>query len=186
MIGCAGTIGRVKRIERSRRVAQQVGLWLVVLVICAAGCGRGTPSSPGQTEATSESGGGGLGSLFGASTDSSDESATATSPTTLKTGDVVTNSIGMKLGVFPPGSFSMGSPETEEKRSGDESRHTVRLSKPAFMGIYEVTQAEFQLVMETNPSGVTDSDRLPVQNISWEQAVAFCRKLPELPAGRVG
>jgi formylglycine-generating enzyme required for sulfatase activity len=182
MIGCAGTIGRVKRIERSRRVAQQVGLWLVVLMVCAAGCGRGTPSSPGQTEVTSESGGGGLGSLFGASTDSSDESATATSPTTLKTGDVVTNSIGMKLGVLPPGSFSMGSPETEEKRSGDESRHTVRLSNPAFMGIYEVTQAEFQLVMETNPSGITDSDRVPVQNISWEQAVAFCRKLSELPA----
>lgn len=173
------TIGEAGRISDVRRLARKVSLCLIPLVVLVAGCG--TAPDSGQTKVTSESDGGGLASLFGSSTDASDEAAASTSATTLKTGDVVTNSIGMKLGVLPPGSFSMGSPETEEKRSGDESTHTVRLSKPAFMGIYEVTQAEFQRVMETNPSGITDSDRLPVQNISWEQAVAFCRKLSELP-----
>ena len=95
----------------------------------------------------------------------------------------------MKLAVVPPGEFMMGSPDTEEKRSGDEVQHRVKLTKPIFMGAHEVTQAEFQKVMESNPSGITDSDTLPVQNVSWEQATAFCRKLSDLPeekaAGRV-
>jgi formylglycine-generating enzyme required for sulfatase activity len=177
-------IGRAETIGCAGRTAQHIGLCLVALVVfvAVAGYGSETASMPGQTEGGTESGGGGLSSLFGGS-------AAEAAPTTLNTGDVVTNSIGMKLGVLPPGSFSMGAPQTEEKRSGDESPHAVRLSKPAFMGAYEVTQAEFQRVMETNPSGITDSDRLPVQNISWEQAVAFCRKLSEVPeeksSGRV-
>ncbi len=179
MTGRMGRIVGTGQIDRALRTAQRVGLCLAALVVFVAGCGTAPDSGPDA--AASESDGGGLASLFGSSTDAVGEAPAPTSATTLKTGDVVTNSIGMKLGVLPPGSFSMGSPETEEKRSGDESTHAVRLSKPAFMGIYEVTQAEFQSVMETNPSGITDSDRLPVQNISWEQAVAFCRKLSELP-----
>jgi formylglycine-generating enzyme required for sulfatase activity len=175
------TIGGEGRNSVGRKLARQVSLCLIALLVFVAGCGLGTSPGSGQAEVPAESDSGGLASLFGPSTDASGETAAPTSAATLKTGDVVTNSIGMKLGVLPPGSFSMGSPETEEKRSGDESTHAVRLSKPAFMGIYEVTQAEFQSVMESNPSGITGSDRLPVQNISWEQAVAFCRKLSELP-----
>ncbi|MBM81590.1 MAG: hypothetical protein CMJ78_13505 [Planctomycetaceae bacterium] len=110
------------------------------------------------------------------------EAAATPAAATVKTGDVVTNSVGMKLAVLPPGEFQMGSSATEEKRSGDETRHAIRLSKPAFIGAYEVTQAEFQHVMETNPSGISDSDKLPVHNVSWEQALAFCRKLSDMPA----
>ena len=165
---------------------QVVRLCLVVLIAFVAGCGSTTTPSSDSSEAPVATESGGLGSLFNASTEDAEETTAASA---LKTGTVITNSIGMKLGVVPPGEFEMGSPETEEKRSGDESRHRVRLTKPAFMTIYEITQAEFQTVMETAPSGITDSDRLPVQNVSWEQAVAFCRKLSELPeekaAGRV-
>jgi|GEM_PF-1580953 formylglycine-generating enzyme required for sulfatase activity len=167
-------------------IFQVVRLCLVVLIAFVAGCGSTTAPSSDSSEAPVAAESGGLGSLFGASTEDAEGT---TAPSSLKTGDVSTNSIGMKLGVLPPGEFEMGSPETEEKRSGDESRHRVRLTKPAFMTTYEITQAEFLAVMETSPSGITDSDRLPVQNVSWEQAVAFCRKLSELPeekaAGRI-
>lgn len=160
-----------------------LGFCLILLAGCLAGCNSETIGPSGQTAAqTGETGGGGLGSLFGSSSEpESGETAAPATAASLKTGTVVTNSIGMKLGVVPPGEFRMGSPVTEEKRSGDEVQHRVQLSKPIFMGIHEVTQAEFQRVMETNPSGITDSDNLPVQNVSWEQAVAFCRKLSDLP-----
>ena len=129
-------------------------LCLITLVACLSGCGdeATAPSGSPAVDATG-SGGGGLSSLFGGSPE---EPAEETSSATLKTGDVISSSIGMKLGVVPPGEFSMGSPETEEKRSGDESRHRVRLTKPVLMSIYEITQAEFQQVMETNPSGIMD------------------------------
>jgi len=39
----------------------------------------------------------------------------------------------MKLAVVPPGEYFMGSPDTEEKRSGDESRHRAKLTKPSFV-----------------------------------------------------
>lgn len=146
-----------------------------------SGCGDDA-ASVGDGQSADVSDPGMLGGLFGDSEEGDSEETPAETAVTLKTGDVVTNSIGMKLGVVPPGEFQMGSPMTEEKRSGDEAPHRVRLTKPLFVGVYEVTQAEFQQVMETNPSGITDSERLPVQNVSWEQAIAFCRKLSELPA----
>lgn len=156
-----------------------VGVCCALLSGLMCGCGQDAAVENGASNEVTDPGG--SASLFGDSEADSEESAAA-SGGAIKTGDVITNSLGMKLGVVPPGEFQMGSPDIEEKRSGDEARHVVRLSKPIFIGVYEVTQAEFQLVMETNPSGITDSDRLPVQNISWEQAVAFCRRLSELPA----
>ena len=154
---------------------------LCLMLVCGllSGCGDDSTAT-GDGASADGSDPGMLGSVFGSSEEDAAD-ASAETATTLKTGDVITNSVGMKLGVVPPGEFQMGSPMTEEKRSGDEAPHRVRLTKPLFIGVYEVTQAEFQQVMETNPSGITDSDRLPVQNVSWEQAVAFCRKLSELP-----
>lgn len=130
---------------------------------------------PGCDDASAPGGGG----IFGDGTSGPGEPA---KPSLRKPLDVVSNSIGMKLVVVPPGKFQMGSPLTEEKRSGEEVLHDVEITKPFFMGAFEVTQDEFEIVMSENPSGVKDNGKLPVHNVSWEQAVAFCRKLSERPA----
>jgi eukaryotic-like serine/threonine-protein kinase len=92
---------------------------------------------------------------------------------------IVTNSIGMKLVWIPSGDFIMGSPSSEAERYSDEGpQHKVRLSKGFYMGIYEVTQAQYQSVMGNNPS-TFKGENLPVENVSWNDAVEFCKKLSQ-------
>jgi formylglycine-generating enzyme required for sulfatase activity len=108
----------------------------------------------------------------------------------------ITNSIGMKLVLIPKGTFMMGSPESEERRRKDEeTQHEVTISKDYYLGVYEVTQSEYQQVMNKNPSDFQgaeikgDSGPHPVDQVSWSDAVEFCKRLSELPeekkAGRV-
>jgi formylglycine-generating enzyme required for sulfatase activity len=94
-----------------------------------------------------------------------------------KRGDVRTNSIGMKLVYIPAGSFMMGSPSNEKDRESDEGpQHHVQISKGFYMGAYEVTQAQWQAVMGSNPSNFKGNN-LPVEKVSWNDAVEFCEKL---------
>lgn len=67
------------------------------------------------------------------------------------------------------GTFQMGSPDTESWRSDDETQHSVTVSD-FYMAPYEVTQAEYETVMGSNPSNFSGSD-LPVENITWMEAV---------------
>ena len=92
----------------------------------------------------------------------------------------ITNSIGIKLMRIPKGKFLMGSPETEEGRSKDETQHEVTISQNFYMGATEVTQAQWQKVMGNEPSKFKD-DQLPVEQISWYEAVDFCKRLSEMP-----
>lgn len=71
----------------------------------------------------------------------------------------------------------MGSPDTENWRSDDEAQHTVTVSD-FYMVPYEVTQAEYEAAMGSNPSSFSGS-RLPVENISWLDAVSFCNAYSE-------
>ena len=107
----------------------------------------------------------------------------------------IANSIGMKLVLIPKGTFMMGSPESEEGRRENESQHEVTISNDYYLGAYEVTQTQYQTVIGNNPScyqgalvGNQNAD-LPVENVSLDDAVEFCKKLSELPeekkAGRV-
>ena len=57
-----------------------------------------------------------------------------------------------------PGTFTMGSPDTESDRSDDETQHKVKLSKPFYMGVFEVTQRQWELAMETRPSWCRNSE----------------------------
>lgn len=70
------------------------------------------------------------------------------------------------------GTFQMGSPEEEAWRSEDEVRHTVTVSN-FYMSAYELTQAEYQEITGENPSSFSGKD-LPVENISWLDAVSYC------------
>lgn len=75
------------------------------------------------------------------------------------------------------GTFQMGSPETESWWSGDEAQHTVTVSD-FYMSPYEVTQEEYGKVMGNNPSNFSGSS-LPVENISWLDAVSYCNARSE-------
>jgi len=108
----------------------------------------------------------------------------------------ITNSIGMKLVLIPKGTFQMGSPIEEEGADDDEAQHQVTISKDYYLGVTEVTQGQYEKVMGTNPSYFqkrvirkSDSSMYPVEQVSWEDAVEFCKKLSDLPeekaAGRV-
>jgi formylglycine-generating enzyme required for sulfatase activity len=91
----------------------------------------------------------------------------------------VTNSIGMNLVYIHLGDFMMGSPDSEKDRFNHEGpQHKVKISRGLWMGIYEVTQAQYQSVMGTNPS-CFKGDNLPVETVSWDDAVEFCRRLSQ-------
>ena len=118
-----------------------------------------------------------------------------------------TNSIGMTFVLIPPGEFIMGTApeEISEKlallahesklwhdSTGSEGpRHRVVLKRPIYLGIYEVTQAQYEQVMGVNPSEFSpqgpakrpssgaNTNRHPVENVSWNEAAEFCVKLSE-------
>jgi formylglycine-generating enzyme required for sulfatase activity len=98
---------------------------------------------------------------------------------------VITNSIGMKLARIPAGSFVMGSPLDEPERTDKERPHKVTLTKPFYMGVYEVTQQEYERVMagaDGAPNrSVFKGPRNPVENVEWQRARKFCQRLSALP-----
>jgi len=84
---------------------------------------------------------------------------------------------------IPSGSFIMGASKDEENsRDNERPQHLVNV--PAFfMGKYPITQAQYEAVMGTNPSRYKDkpdSPSRPVENVIWEDAQEFCKKLSEL------
>jgi formylglycine-generating enzyme required for sulfatase activity len=89
-----------------------------------------------------------------------------------------TNSLGMKFVYIPSGNFIMGSPKSEEGRYNDEIKHKVTLTKGFYMQTTEVTQGQWQEVMGYNPSGFKNcGDNCPVENVSWDDAQEFIKKL---------
>ena len=95
-----------------------------------------------------------------------------------ESGEVMVNSIGMKLAYIPAGEFAMGSSLDEEGRQGDELQHIVKLRRAFRIGVTEVTQAQWEAVMGINRSHFKGGD-LPVEKVSWREVVAFCEKLSE-------
>jgi formylglycine-generating enzyme required for sulfatase activity len=83
----------------------------------------------------------------------------------------------MKFVFVPPGEFIMGSSSDDpDKRIYECPQHLVKISKGFYMGIYEVTQEQYQGVMGDNPSHFR-GDNLPVEMISWNDASKYCEKL---------
>jgi formylglycine-generating enzyme required for sulfatase activity len=111
------------------------------------------------------------------------------------------NSISMKFARIPAGRFMMGTPKEDKDyirfslgdstALSDDEEHEVEISRPFYLGVHEVTQEQYERVMDRNPSFWTgvkqfdnikgmDTRRFPVENVSWEEAVKFCKKLSEL------
>jgi formylglycine-generating enzyme required for sulfatase activity len=112
---------------------------------------------------------------------------------------VKTNSIGMKLILIPPGEFDMGTPEAESKQMIEEARkagaddlylqnapnevprHRVKIIKPFYLGVYPVTQGEYEAVMNDNPSWYRGDPSRPIENILSGEAIEFCHRLSDMP-----
>jgi formylglycine-generating enzyme required for sulfatase activity len=78
----------------------------------------------------------------------------------LQQSELMTNSIGMKLRLIRAGEFLMGSPASEKERKENEFQHRVRITKPFYLGIHEVTVGNFrQFVAEEKY--VTEAERGP-------------------------
>ena len=90
-----------------------------------------------------------------------------------------TNSLGMKFVWISPGSFMMGSPKEEKERRDDEVQHKVTLTKGFYMGVYTVTQDQWQEVMGVNPSHFKREKNLPVDTVSWDDCQGYIKKLRE-------
>ena len=93
-------------------------------------------------------------------------------------GDVVINSVGMKLAYIPPGEFTMGSPKNEPGRIPNETRSKVTFEKGFRIGVTEVTQQQWRQVMGNN-SAFSPGDNSPVEHVTWQEAVDFCQRLSE-------
>ena len=87
--------------------------------------------------------------------------------------------VSMRFVEIKPGRFMMGSPASEQDRDGDETQHAVTISKPYWLGQTEVTQAQWQAVMGSNPSRFKGDLTRPVEQVSWNDAVEFCRRLSQ-------
>ncbi len=99
------------------------------------------------------------------------------------------NTIGMEFALIPAGEFMMGSRDSaaevareagtkEEYYTDEHPRHRVRVTKPFYMGAHEVTQAEYERLMGKNPARFKGT-RNPVEKVSWNDAVEFCRRLSQ-------
>ncbi len=122
----------------------------------------------------------------------------------------MTNSIGIRFVLIPPGEFHMGSTDDEvaqyvsearasgsagqaefyvREMEGEAPRHRVRITKPFYLGAYEVTRGEYgQVPHVEGERGASRSEaeqepnRHPKIDVSWNDAREFCRRLSALPA----
>jgi formylglycine-generating enzyme required for sulfatase activity len=105
--------------------------------------------------------------------------------------EFLTTGVGsIKLKRIPAGKFQMGSPAgTRGAQVQEKPAHTVQISRPFYLGVFEVTQAQYLAVTARNPSWFSpagggkdlldglSSDQFPVESVSWLDAVGFCNTL---------
>jgi len=93
---------------------------------------------------------------------------------TLEAKDWTVPDIALEMRLIPSGTFTMGSPDDEPHRRGDENRHQVTISKPYYIGVYEVTQRQFyKLMMPDYDFAAWQFKRGPIAD-----GAAFCYRYP--------
>ena len=90
----------------------------------------------------------------------------------------VTNGLGMRFVAVRPGTFRMGSPAEEAGRDTGEDLREVRIERPFYLAVHEVTQKQWAAVMDAHPSRFKGDDH-PVEQVSLEDARDFARRLSE-------
>ena len=99
----------------------------------------------------------------------------------------ISKGITLEMVGLPAGKFLMGSPDSDPDAFNDEEKpqHLVQVNSFA-IGKYPITQAQYQAVMGTNPSFFKNNyffknnPQNPVENVSWDDAQAFCQKLSQI------
>ena len=112
-----------------------------------------------------------------------------------RVGTSVRNQMGMEFVYVPAGSFMMGSSDAEvqaayrdvkhylpneaklEWFTSEKPQHEVTIRVGLYMGRYEVTQAQWQTVMGSNPSYFKNCGQCPVEQVSWSDAQEFIRRI---------
>jgi formylglycine-generating enzyme required for sulfatase activity len=103
-----------------------------------------------------------------------DCTGSARNPKSNQPASSLTNSLGMQFALIPAGEFQMGSANGSDN---ERPVHTVRISKPFYLGIYEVTQDQWEAVMGHNPSRFKGDANRPVEMVSWEEVQKFIDEL---------
>jgi formylglycine-generating enzyme required for sulfatase activity len=90
----------------------------------------------------------------------------------------------MKLARIPAGKFLMGSPASEPEREREELPHEVSMTRPFYLGVYEVMQREFYALKGRKREAVFTRERgggldHPMEDVEWKEAVDFCRLLSQ-------
>jgi formylglycine-generating enzyme required for sulfatase activity len=125
-------------------------------------------------------------------------SVEVTRATTAPPGREFTNTLGMKLVRLEPGTFPMGSPETDKDardRDNEKPQHEVEITRPFYMAVHTVTVGQFRQFVEDKKyrteaeragdastwkmPGWEQTDRYPVVCVSWNDALAFCEWLSQ-------
>jgi formylglycine-generating enzyme required for sulfatase activity len=91
---------------------------------------------------------------------------------------------GEDLAFIPPGTFTMGDPLDipQVNYTPKAPVHQVNISRHFYTGRTEVTQAQYQAITGTNPSGFQASGQMPVESVSWDNAKSYCVRLCALRA----
>ena len=100
--------------------------------------------------------------------------------------DLTVNALTQRFRWIVPGTFLMGSPETEPERSENEIQHSVTLTQGFWLADSACTQALWQALMGENPAYFQDSPDQPVEQVSWDDVQRFIQvlneRLPDLQA----
>ena len=89
-----------------------------------------------------------------------------------------TNAKTMQMVLIRPGSFIMGSPGNEQDRQSNEGpQHQVTITRDFYIGKYEVTQAQWETVMGSNPSTFSGNPDYPVDTVTWFDCLEFIQNL---------
>ena len=178
---------------KSMKKAQLVTLVITVVILAAAGSGiyfwlgeRSDRKSPAEEVTAYVSGEDSAGeAVMTPAEDKAEENKTEG-----KSGEesVETMFVNDNFVLLEGGSFIMGSPDSERQRGEDEIPHEVTVSA-FYADPFEVTQKDYEAVMGENP-GFFHGDNLPVENVTWYDAVEYCNRLSELrgltPAYTIG
>lgn len=90
---------------------------------------------------------------------------------------------GVEFILIQPGTFDMGTPLSESGREPQEVRHRVTLTRPFYLGRYEVTEAQWTRIMDRNPSQFQGCPSCPVERVSLYDVEAFIERVNERSGG---
>lgn len=94
---------------------------------------------------------------------------------------ITSKATGMKLKLIPAGEFLMGSSRADDPNAeaNEMPRHRVKISQPYYLGVTEVTRGQYRAITGKSPGAFKSSDDLPVECVTWLDAVKYCNALSE-------